>query len=410
MCGALARTSPSMPSFCERERNSGPPRWASRRPWEEPSSDARESPASPSSSPATSSPSPARRSRPAASTARTPTPCAAQVERAGGEVVARVTVPDDAEGTRADRRAGARGGRDVVVVSGGVSVGPHDHVKPALASSAWRSASGASASARASRPGSARRGDTLAFGLPGNPVSAMVTFQLFARPALAAAAGRRRPTRRARPRRSSEPDRAQPAARAGGPRPPLPGERPGWPRPPTGAQGSHVLTSMVGADGLALIAAGRGRGGGRRARGGRAPVRPRDPRRLLERHRRARARVTIDPRPRSRTARRTASTGSRQVAEVTLPQAELEKLWSPEHLERLARTYWSFLSRFSLGLIRVLYTRGLARGRVPAPPVRAAPLPQARVRLQPRRRHGHLADRPRRAGRAPRARRAATCG
>src|SRR6185436_18423149 len=31
-------------------------------------------------------------------------------------------------------------------------------------------------------------------------------------------------------------------------------------------------------------------------------------------------------------------------------------LWSPEHLESLARTYWSFLSRFSLGLIRVLYS------------------------------------------------------
>jgi hypothetical protein len=48
--------------------------------------------------------------------------------------------------------------------------------------------------------------------------------------------------------------------------------------------------------------------------------------------------------------------GSRQVAEVTVPRAELEKLWSPEHLEGLARTYWSFLSRFSLGLIRVLYS------------------------------------------------------
>jgi len=50
--------------------------------------------------------------------------------------------------------------------------------------------------------------------------------------------------------------------------------------------------------------------------------------------------------------------GSRQVAEVTLPRSELEKIWSPEHLERLARTYWSFLSRFSLGLIRVLYSEG----------------------------------------------------
>jgi hypothetical protein len=48
--------------------------------------------------------------------------------------------------------------------------------------------------------------------------------------------------------------------------------------------------------------------------------------------------------------------GSRQVAEVTLPRAELERIWSPEYLERLARTYWRFLSRFSLGLLRVLYS------------------------------------------------------
>jgi hypothetical protein len=84
-------------------------------------------------------------------------------------------------------------------------------------------------------------------------------------------------------------------------------------------------------------------------------VRPRDPRRLLERHRRARARVTIVHEPESGQSESRA-TGSRQVAEVTLPKAELEKLWAPEHLESLARTYWSFLSRFSLGLIRVLYS------------------------------------------------------
>jgi hypothetical protein len=84
-------------------------------------------------------------------------------------------------------------------------------------------------------------------------------------------------------------------------------------------------------------------------------VRPRDPRRLLERHRRARARVTIIHEPQSHGSDEGGATGSRQVAEVTLPREELEKLWSPEHLESLARTYWSFLSRFSLGLIRVLY-------------------------------------------------------
>jgi hypothetical protein len=85
-------------------------------------------------------------------------------------------------------------------------------------------------------------------------------------------------------------------------------------------------------------------------------LRPRDPRRLLERHRLARARVTIIHEPQSHRSDETGATGSRQVAEVTLPRDELEKLWAPEHLESLARTYWSFLSRFSLGLIRVLYS------------------------------------------------------
>jgi hypothetical protein len=50
------------------------------------------------------------------------------------------------------------------------------------------------------------------------------------------------------------------------------------------------------------------------------------------------------------------SIGSKQVAEVTLPRAELDRVWSAEHLERFARTYWRFLTRVSLGLLRVLYT------------------------------------------------------
>ena len=47
---------------------------------------------------------------------------------------------------------------------------------------------------------------------------------------------------------------------------------------------------------------------------------------------------------------------SRQVAELTLPREELDRIWSPEYLERLARTYWRYLTRVSLGLLRVLYT------------------------------------------------------
>jgi hypothetical protein len=45
-----------------------------------------------------------------------------------------------------------------------------------------------------------------------------------------------------------------------------------------------------------------------------------------------------------------------QAADVTMPATELDSIWSPMHLERLARTYWKFLSRVTLGLIRVSYT------------------------------------------------------
>jgi hypothetical protein len=83
-------------------------------------------------------------------------------------------------------------------------------------------------------------------------------------------------------------------------------------------------------------------------------VRRRDPRRLLERHRRARARVQILPVPRCDYAP-DGGVASTQVAEVTLPRWELERIWSPENLERLARTYWAFLTRFFLGLLRVVY-------------------------------------------------------
>ena len=46
---------------------------------------------------------------------------------------------------------------------------------------------------------------------------------------------------------------------------------------------------------------------------------------------------------------------TKQVAEVTVPRTELDRVWSPEYLERLAGTYWRFLTRVSLGLLRVRY-------------------------------------------------------
>ena len=45
-----------------------------------------------------------------------------------------------------------------------------------------------------------------------------------------------------------------------------------------------------------------------------------------------------------------------QAGELTLPASALEQLWSPMQLERFARTYWHFLTRVTLGLIRVDYT------------------------------------------------------
>lgn len=45
-----------------------------------------------------------------------------------------------------------------------------------------------------------------------------------------------------------------------------------------------------------------------------------------------------------------------QAADVTVPADELDRRWNATHLERLARTYWKYLSRVTLGLIRVTYT------------------------------------------------------
>jgi len=76
---------------------------------------------------------------------------------------------------------------------------------------------------------------------------------------------------------------------------------------------------------------------------------------VLARERRALARVNIVEVPQSGHAP-DGSVSSKQTAEVTLPREELERIWTAEYLERLARTYWRFLTRVSLGILRVLYT------------------------------------------------------
>ncbi len=58
--------------------------------------------------------------------------------------------------------------------------------------------------------------------------------------------------------------------------------------------------------------------------------------------------TSIDP--------RTGAVTSRQSADIVLPAAALAGLWDAEHLERAARTYWSTLRRFTLGLMHVDYT------------------------------------------------------
>ena len=45
-----------------------------------------------------------------------------------------------------------------------------------------------------------------------------------------------------------------------------------------------------------------------------------------------------------------------QAADLSLPESALRELWSPMNLERLARAYWRFLTRVTLGLVRVRYT------------------------------------------------------
>ena len=45
-----------------------------------------------------------------------------------------------------------------------------------------------------------------------------------------------------------------------------------------------------------------------------------------------------------------------QAANLDMPQRRMIEIWTPLYLERLARTYWKYLSRVTLGLIRVEYS------------------------------------------------------
>jgi molybdopterin molybdotransferase len=116
---------------------------------------------------------------------------AAAAASAGASVERRDSVADD---EREHREALERGhDADVLVTSGGVSVGPHDLVRRTAAQLGveeifWRVA------VKPGKPISfGVRDATLVFGLPGNPVSSLVCFELFVRPALLALQGARDP-------------------------------------------------------------------------------------------------------------------------------------------------------------------------------------------------------------------------
>ena len=171
--------------------------------------------------------------------------------RAGAEVVVHPVVPDDRDATRAAIEQALRG--DVLLISGGVSVGPHDHVKPALEAAGveevfWRVRL---------KPGKplwfGRRDRTLVFGLPGNPLSTVACFLLFAAPALRRLQGETAagpafvPARLAVPARAADGRTTLLTARL---EPDADGVLVAT---PTENQGSHLTGALAASDGFAVV-------------------------------------------------------------------------------------------------------------------------------------------------------------
>jgi molybdopterin molybdotransferase len=180
---------------------------------------------------------------------------AAQVAEAGGVPWVLPNVPDDLEVTVARLQEALRA--DLVLTVGGVSVGEYDHVKTAfertgVAAAFWKVAV---------KPGKpltfGRAGTTPVVGLPGNPISAMVTFEVFVRPGLRAMQGDLRPFRLGHPVALGAPHRHSPG------RPEL--ARAAVIRDAAGRlvahlnplQGSGSLPSMVGVDALVMLPQGQ---------------------------------------------------------------------------------------------------------------------------------------------------------
>jgi molybdopterin molybdotransferase len=169
-------------------------------------------------------------------------------ERAGAEVIDLGVVGDDAAETQ-ERLAAGLEDADVLVVTGGVSVGEHDHVRPALDAlgveeSFWRVRM---------RPGKpiyfGTRDNTLVFGLPGNPLSAVVGFLNFVEPAIRALHGEPDPSLR-----TFRVTLAADAAPSGGRTTFLTATfSPDGTATPTDRQGSHMTGALGASDGFVIL-------------------------------------------------------------------------------------------------------------------------------------------------------------
>ncbi|HET9979330.1 MAG TPA: gephyrin-like molybdotransferase Glp [Ktedonobacterales bacterium] len=178
----------------------------------------------------------------------------AAVTRAGAIPVALGAAPDRADALR-EKLAQARG-HDLILTSGGVSVGDYDLVKQILgeqgAMEFWRVAI---------RPGKPLAfgflGATPLLGLPGNPVSAAVTFELFGRPAIRRMLGAAQVERPVVDVVLAG-EAIQRADRRQFVRARLSSEQATLVAHPTGAQGSHIISSLRGATALLVIFEGTG--------------------------------------------------------------------------------------------------------------------------------------------------------
>jgi molybdopterin molybdotransferase len=175
---------------------------------------------------------------------------------AGARVERLVSVVDD---RHAHREALARGlEADVLITSGGVSVGPHDLVRATAAELGVEEVFWGVAVKPGKPLSFGVRRSTLVFGLPGNPVSTLVGFELFVRPALLALQGHREAGPRFEPGRLAAGVRRNPA-RDELVRSQLDVDRDAAVLRPLEGQESHMIARAAGANALTLVPRGEGR-------------------------------------------------------------------------------------------------------------------------------------------------------